>query len=813
MAAAAQSQAPPQPASGAAPVRVAEPDSAEEREADRISAEVMRGAAGAPPSAPAGPPAIYRQCAGCAAGGAPCAACAADETELLLLKAAPGAAGPDAQGTARAASALRAAGRPLAEATRAYFEPRMGADLSGVRLHTDRAAGRAAQGIGARAYTLGQHIGFAPGSYAPGTAEGQRLLAHELAHAAFHDGGMARIHRQPEAPAPAGPAPTFGRDTIGPVPAETEADTEEPARDVTMVHDRVDRILVSCEQSRIAFVTNAATYIYRLLTCNRRIPSGTYLAEVTRDREENRIFFSLRPQAGGPEPEGGNGRAYDATFRWSIRQGQIDPVDLFEEQDSVLVDYGAEIPMPGGRRRRECLITMNPRQVLSANADRIDLTDRLPTNTISAEWDIAEFGIGDIEIELEAGVEAFVDWHHGDGTLRDICLSSADGVGGYGGRATFDIEGGAALHLILTADLHAGLEIGGIIDLVEVGGGLTLEGIAEVAGRINTLSEIAWDSSERDRGFRLGTDIQLAAASQLALHLSANAGLTVLGFDLISTEWPDLVDLRRPFAWTGGLTFGDAFAPDVDLASVQLATAAQLQAAPQSGPISARRRSRRRSRGIPMRALIEAALGVGQGQLSIDGSSCEKALPLSWLKPGFLYEDEVVFDPRVNPGVAPTEVGRLAGPTLVSHDRVIPRRGAAITGPTPIGVTDENWPETGAWSRCFQYVQPASSSRAESAAFRELLRGLGHDVSGVQVDHIRELQFGGVDSFANLWTLDRRANMSAGALHRAQIRAYRAIFGNLAGKYMRISSIGLDANFDIPQALRSAPGAPEDDLL
>ncbi|SDG34227.1 DUF4157 domain-containing protein [Alloyangia pacifica] len=809
MAGAAQSQAPPQPANGAAPVRVAEPDSAEEREADRISEAVMRGAAATPPAPPSGPPAIYRQCADCAAGGAPCAACAAEETELLMLKAAPAAGAVDGAGAARAATALGGAGRPLPEATRAYFEPRIGADLSGVRLHTDGATERAAQGIHARAYTLGQHIGFAPGSYAPAIPEGQRLLAHELTHAAFHASGPTRIHRRPEAAAPADPAPSSANDTTG---SETGAPgTESPAPDVTMVHDRVDRILVSCEQRRIAFVTNSATYIYRLLTCNRRIPSATYVAEVMRNREENSIVFSLRPQAGGPEPEGGNDEAYDATFRWAVRRGQIDPVDLFEEQDSVLVDYGTEVPMPGGRRRRECLVTMDPRQVLSANEGRIDLLDRLPEKTVSAKWDIAEFGIGAIEIELEAGVEAFVDWHHGDGMLRDICLSSADGGGGYGGRATFDVEGGAKLQVVLTADLHASLEVGGIIDLVDVGGGLKLEGIAEVAGRINTLSEIAWDSSERNRGFRLGTNIQLAAASQLALHLSANAGLTVLGVELISTEWPKLVDLRRPFAWTGGLTFGDAFAPDVDLASVQPATAAQLQAAPQSGPISARRR--RRGRGIPMRALIEAALGVGQGQLAIDGSSCEKALPLSWLKPGFLYEDQVVFDPLVNPGVAPTEVGRLEGPRLVSHDRVIPRRGAAITGPTPIGVTDENWPETGDWSRCFQYVQPATSSRTESATYRELLRGLGHDVSGVQVDHIRELQFGGEDSFANLWTLDRRANMSAGALHRAQIRAYRAIFGNLAGKYMRISSIGLDAKFDIPQALRSAPGAPEDDLL
>src|SRR3546814_9565420 len=34
----------------------------------------------------------------------------------------------------------------------------------------------------ARAYTLGNHIAFNRGTFAPGTAEGDHLIAHELAH-------------------------------------------------------------------------------------------------------------------------------------------------------------------------------------------------------------------------------------------------------------------------------------------------------------------------------------------------------------------------------------------------------------------------------------------------------------------------------------------------------------------------------------------------------------------------------------------------------------------------------------------------------
>lgn len=56
------------------------------------------------------------------------------------------------------------------------------ADFSDVRIHTDSQAAESARAVNARAYTMGQDIVFGAGRYAPETAEGQRLLAHELAH-------------------------------------------------------------------------------------------------------------------------------------------------------------------------------------------------------------------------------------------------------------------------------------------------------------------------------------------------------------------------------------------------------------------------------------------------------------------------------------------------------------------------------------------------------------------------------------------------------------------------------------------------------
>lgn len=55
-------------------------------------------------------------------------------------------------------------------------------DFSGVRVHTDAKAAESARAVGALAYTIGRHIVFGRGQYAPRMPEGRRLLAHELAH-------------------------------------------------------------------------------------------------------------------------------------------------------------------------------------------------------------------------------------------------------------------------------------------------------------------------------------------------------------------------------------------------------------------------------------------------------------------------------------------------------------------------------------------------------------------------------------------------------------------------------------------------------
>ena len=85
---------------------------------------------------------------------------------------------------------LRSPGRPLDEATRGFMESRFNHDFSSVRVHTDERAAESARAVNALAYTVGNHVAFGMGQYAPGTSGGRGLLAHELAHTVQQGGRL-----------------------------------------------------------------------------------------------------------------------------------------------------------------------------------------------------------------------------------------------------------------------------------------------------------------------------------------------------------------------------------------------------------------------------------------------------------------------------------------------------------------------------------------------------------------------------------------------------------------------------------------------
>ncbi len=73
-------------------------------------------------------------------------------------------------------------GESLDSTARSVMESRLGHDFTRVRVHADSRAASAARKVNAEAYTFGRHVVFGAGKYKPRTADGQRLLAHELTH-------------------------------------------------------------------------------------------------------------------------------------------------------------------------------------------------------------------------------------------------------------------------------------------------------------------------------------------------------------------------------------------------------------------------------------------------------------------------------------------------------------------------------------------------------------------------------------------------------------------------------------------------------
>jgi hypothetical protein len=125
------------------------------------------------------------------------------EDELSkALDAQRDAKGPGARGGTAPASvessiqAMRSGPAPgLSAPLRSRMENKMGVELGGARLHSGAAAGRAADALNARAFTVGQDMFFGRGQYDPGSTAGQRLIAHEAAHTVQQRGGSAGVQR------------------------------------------------------------------------------------------------------------------------------------------------------------------------------------------------------------------------------------------------------------------------------------------------------------------------------------------------------------------------------------------------------------------------------------------------------------------------------------------------------------------------------------------------------------------------------------------------------------------------------------------
>jgi hypothetical protein len=147
------------------------------------------------------------------------------DEEQAPVQRAPASAEHASAGPAEAYvdDALASPGRALDPSTRRTMEARFGYDFSSVRVHDDARAAETAAQIDAAAFTVGEDLVFGAGRFDPASAEGRRLIAHELAHVVQQSRG-----------APAGAGPVVQRRSIyflglvdrigGPPPAAAGAD-------------------------------------------------------------------------------------------------------------------------------------------------------------------------------------------------------------------------------------------------------------------------------------------------------------------------------------------------------------------------------------------------------------------------------------------------------------------------------------------------------------------------------------------------------------------------------------------------------------
>ena len=170
-------------------LEVSQPDDPAEREAERVADAVMQTVPPEPTRTDGVDDAGREACPECGVERATdrpgdCPTCGAGPGRSVRFAGASSrGAGTDASDDV--AAQVRSAstgGRRLPGSVRTFFESRFGRDFSDVRVHTGPGADAAARSVDAAAFTLGSNVVFASGNYRPGTAEGRRLLAHELTH-------------------------------------------------------------------------------------------------------------------------------------------------------------------------------------------------------------------------------------------------------------------------------------------------------------------------------------------------------------------------------------------------------------------------------------------------------------------------------------------------------------------------------------------------------------------------------------------------------------------------------------------------------
>ncbi len=550
------------------------------------------------------------------------------------------------------------AGSPLPAAQRARFEPRFGQNFGDVRLHTGPDAAAAADAVDARAFAVGNDIVFGAGQFAPGTAAGDLLLAHELAHVTQDQrgSGVRRMRRQPNPRSGGTPQRSYPTISQGPIGEVVISMPDWTFFDGTSIGKE----------------WSASTGDVTLLT----VPI---------------------PQLGVRVNLGGSAEA-SASFRAGLLPATLRNIRV-------------------GLTRRQYARLVQPMFIFP-----IGIFPRPRPRTLQAL--LAFFGAEEVRALAELNVGAFVE-----ATIR------------------------------ASAELRAAASALGLFDVATLSAGLTALG----GGRFqaNLTESVGLYYEQRRLTFRFSTSLD--ALLRLYFMLRAHVRATLLGFSW-RKQWP-LVRRELNRNWSTGsrmsLNYDNAPASHIALTTEDFAFVDALKELLTAGSSNESLQQQQLPSTTGSGGTGGGAGGAGAGGTGGGGSSAPAGrspsdpIDMRWFKSPSLYPSVLTL------GGDSYYFTEPKGLVVPNQPNLAHARRHAIGGQLMIGIAPSggSYPTIGSvWPRVRSGAVRTGTAQTQ---FRRLLQAHGYVWGSQEADHVRDLQWAGLDEYDNLWPLERTHNQEA----------------------------------------------------
>jgi Domain of unknown function (DUF4157) len=706
---------------------------------------------------------------------------------------------PESPETAAPASvdrALSSSGVPFNPPLRHDMEQRFGYDFSRVRVHSDAVAAQSARDVRADAFTVGNDVVFGAGKFAPGTQDGRRLIAHELTHVVQQTGPALSRAGQFSEKGCASPhdashhvTPQVSRQgQVSQLQRWSWADVKGKAYEGMIAGIRkardgmrnglkavaAKRLPASLYPTADAIIDIAVTVVELLVTIILAVIGivvgfgegiiGMIQGLVTLALGVIKILFDLIT---------GIFDNFDAATQ--DLNNVLEALKNLPSAIKKLITDWLDRFSKASSERQSLMIGELTGQVLAIIAT-FALTASRAGSAAKAAASTADAAAATSEAASAAAATG--DVAAVGAKAKPVLTLVQGGVGTTGDAAA--ATGRTASTVAATGDVAAaGAKAKPVLTLVQSSAGTTSDAAA-AAGKTASSTAAAGDAATsaarakpvltviRSGAVRsagtpaasgaasAGDAATMAARARPALTAVEGAGGRTSSAAARAAAGPGAADISGANALAPA-PFADPIAPPLRLVPPLPAEAAPA-VAPASVPVTALAPG---ASNLASNAAVGAGVAAGKAtnlapkpgpkKSACDGPtglSRADAIPMTWYK---VREDDY-YPKRLS------IQGQVYGRDDPSNPRKLPLG-------EPLGVPNKYWP------RLHKTMQLLPSDRGSNAdRFRAVLSRYGFDWSGLQADHVQDLDWGGPDAFENLWPLSDSANMSAGGRQNNQQR-------------------------------------------